>query len=263
MTDKFLYPCFKWPGAIWLYTDPHFNDSEMQYIRKNYIGDDEQIKRINSKVGKHDTIVFLGDIGDVSFIKRIRGYKVLVKGNHDNGASKYQRVVNRITTFNSEEVTPEDKLKILINSGRILSEGPEAVEDLNFGKYFHEKVEDNHLFDEVYPGVLTLNEKIILSHEPIENLQDFLFNIHGHDHSNSDFTTYVLKYYDADMPSSDYLKNYLDVISKENLNRLNICPEWLNYEPINLKSLYKSGVFHNVKDIHRKTIDKASEKKKI
>ena len=65
-----LYPCFKhWlstegnkNNAIWFYSDPHFADTEMPYIRKNYIGDEEQVKRINSKVGKNDTIIFLGDI---------------------------------------------------------------------------------------------------------------------------------------------------------------------------------------------------------
>lgn len=76
-------------GSIWLYSDPHFNDEEMQYLRKNYIGDDEQIKRINSKVGKYDTIIFLGDIGDLNCIKKIRGYKVLIMGNHDQGATNF------------------------------------------------------------------------------------------------------------------------------------------------------------------------------
>lgn len=82
---------------IWFYSDPHFNDTEMKYLRKNYIGDDEQVKRINSKVGKHDTIVFLGDIGDRSFIPKIKGgKKVLVKGNHDTGTSNYTGLFQEI-----------------------------------------------------------------------------------------------------------------------------------------------------------------------
>lgn len=81
-------------GTIYFYSDPHFNDDEMKYIRKNYIGDDEQIRAINKKVGKNDTVIFLGDIGDVEFIRKIRGYKVLVMGNHDGGASNYLRTVD-------------------------------------------------------------------------------------------------------------------------------------------------------------------------
>ena len=52
---KGLYDCFKhWfhGGQVYFYSDPHFSDAEMQYLRKNYIGDDEQIKRINAKIGK-------------------------------------------------------------------------------------------------------------------------------------------------------------------------------------------------------------------
>lgn len=97
---KGLYNSFaeRWyrGGSVWFYSDPHFGDEEMKHLRKNYISDDEQVKRINSKLGKNDTIVFLGDIGDVSFIKKIKGYKVLVMGNHDAGRSNYEPFFNEI-----------------------------------------------------------------------------------------------------------------------------------------------------------------------
>lgn len=128
---KHLYDCFShWyrGGNIWLYSDPHFGDEEMKYIRKDYIGDDEQVRRINSKVWKNDTIIFLGDISDIEYIKKIRGYKVLIMGNHDAGASNYERQCG------------------------IGSDG---------------KLYDNRLFDEVYEGPLMINDKIILSHEPL------------------------------------------------------------------------------------------------
>ena len=93
-----LYPCFKhWTTFqnIWIYSDPHFSDEESQYFRRNYPGDEEQVKRINSKVGKRDMIIFLGDICNTEYIKQIKGYKVLVMGNHDKGASNYiKNVVN-------------------------------------------------------------------------------------------------------------------------------------------------------------------------
>lgn len=93
---KWLYDNFShWfhdnRGQVWFYSDPHFADDEMKYLRTNYIGDDEQIQRINSKVGKWDTLVILGDVGDTEFVKKLRGYKVLVMGNHDSGASNYKR----------------------------------------------------------------------------------------------------------------------------------------------------------------------------
>ena len=97
---KGLYNSFaeRWyrGGSVWFYSDPHFGDEEMKYLRKNYISDDEQVKRINAKLGKNDTIIFLGDIGDTSFIKKIKGYKVLVMGNHDAGRSNYEPFFNEI-----------------------------------------------------------------------------------------------------------------------------------------------------------------------
>lgn len=131
-----LYPCFnhlKKYNTIWIYSDPHFSDEEMSHIRKNYLGDEEQTKRINSKVGKNDVIIFLGDIGDPACIGRIKGYKILVMGNHDKGKSNYERKV---------------------------------VDGV-----------DNHLFDEVYTGVVMLNDKVLLSHEPV--YLNFVYNIHG------------------------------------------------------------------------------------
>jgi calcineurin-like phosphoesterase family protein len=97
-----LYTIFaeKWlrGGAIYFYSDPHFADEEMKYLRKNYIGDDEQIRRIKSKIGKCDTLIILGDIGDPTPLKQIKGYKVLICGNHDRGASYYEEYFNEVYT---------------------------------------------------------------------------------------------------------------------------------------------------------------------
>ena len=189
---KHLYDCFKhwWHGGmVYFYSDPHFADNEMKYIRHNYIGDEEQVARINTKIGKNDTIVFLGDIGDVSFISKIRGYKVHIMGNHDTGATNYQR----------------------------------KIVD---GK-------DNHLFDEVYEGVLAISDKIILSHEPV-NIP-FMLNIHGHDHSKW---------------------------QENNPQLLNVCAEHINYTPVSLKSIVESGALKSIESIHRMTIDRAVVRKK-
>ena len=189
-----LYPCFehlKQFNNIWLYSDPHFSDENMPRVRENYITDEEQIKRINSKVGKKDVIVILGDIGNVECIKRIKGYKTLVMGNHDGGKSNYQR-------------------KII-----------DGV--------------DNQLFDEVYTGFVTLNDKILLSHEPAK--VSYIFNIHGHVHSN--------------------IHKYVDEL------HMNVCAEYINYTPISLNELVKNGTFKNVPNVHRAAIDKAIYNKKL
>ena len=145
-----LYPCFAhWTigGTIWLYSDPHFSDDEMKYLRKNYIGDDEQIKRINSKVGKNDTIIFLGDIGNTDLVKRIRGYKVLVKGNHDTGSANYQRKVRVINNITGEEV---DNMDDRIYRDQMFSYWQDKAIDAKCGQAFSSssdvRIEDNHLF---------------------------------------------------------------------------------------------------------------------
>ena len=182
---KHLYDSFAhWyerGGNVWFYSDPHFSDEEMVHIRKNYIGDEEQIKRINSKITNRDTLIILGDIGNVEMIKKLRGYKVLIKGNHDAGAQNYK-----------------------------------------------------DYFDEIYEGCLMISPKIILSHEPV-GFFPYALNIHGHDHSG-----------------------WFQVTARH----INCCAEHINYTPICLKHIVKTGVLKPIPDIHRDTIDKASKKEK-
>ena len=152
-TQYYLYDIFRhWEctdgrhkNSVWFISDPHFNDAEAKEFRRNYIGDDELVKSINRKVNKNDTLVILGDIGNIEFIKKLRGYKVLIKGNHDSGVSNYRRFQHCLVDYY--------------------------------------EIIDTHLFDEVYEGTLQISPKIILSHEPVE--YKYCFNIHGHDHSNA------------------------------------------------------------------------------
>lgn len=228
-----LYPCFShWKtfNNIWLYSDPHFADQEMKYLRKNYIGDDEQICRINSKVGKKDIIIILGDIGDINFIKKIKGYKVLIMGNHDKGASNYKRSI--VTYYFSPNIVDgsieDQKLKNLKQEGLRF----EAFVINTSGQGADKYILDNHLFDEVYEGPLVISEKIILSHEPI-NLTYFL-NIHGHDHS--------------------FKETYPGV-------HINMCAEHIDYTPVSLLDIINNGYLKNIDSIHRQTINKAISKK--
>ncbi len=93
-----LYPFTKrWhsQGTLWIYSDPHFNDEDLSKKIKRPSAE-EQIKMINSKVGKNDTLIILGDIGDINCVRQLRGYKILIAGNHDKGLSNYEEVFDEI-----------------------------------------------------------------------------------------------------------------------------------------------------------------------
>jgi calcineurin-like phosphoesterase family protein len=222
--DQFAHWFHDGQGQVYFYSDPHFADDEMQYIRRNYIGDDEQIKRINSKIGKYDTLVILGDIGDVEWVSKIRGYKVLIKGNHDGGASNYKRDMDTIQEFTNEKMTQEDIIKLVV------AKTPEQMAEI-MDKYTTKSLRDNHLFDEVYEGPLFIAEKILLTHEPV--YFPYALNIHGHDHSGWTFN---------------------------DLWHWNMCAENIDYTPVCLKEILTSGRLKQIADIHRVTIDTATVK---
>lgn len=245
-----LYPCFKhWPGVVWFYSDPHFSDIESYKIRFpeefNFEGcdvrpsdewvaeklDEMQIKNINRKVNKLDTLVILGDVGNTDCIKKLKAkYKVLILGNHDAGVCNYTR---SITKIHESHCSGFEALKAYKHAG----------------EYW---VADNGLFDEVYTGLLMINSKIILSHEPVDF--EYAFNIHGHDHSCSEYKKHVLE------NSNFNIDYYIKAVKENNIARLNVIPEMTNYEPISLNELYKTGIFSDVKNIHRATIEKAKER---
>ena len=87
-------------GTCWLISDTHFNDEEL-YVGTKKIeraDADEYVKLINSKVGRKDVLIHLGDVGDLEVMKKVRGYKVLIMGNHDTGATKYKEVFDEVYT---------------------------------------------------------------------------------------------------------------------------------------------------------------------
>ena len=233
-------------GSVWVYSDPHFGDSDCKIMDPNWITPEEQIKKINDKVKKDDTLILLGDIGNLEYIKRIKAdYKILISGNHDVGLTNYKKTVTHEIKEIFAECVDEEKYEIDV-----------AIERKSFHKYLYEKYPyakiniqeryefhspfhffdatiDDNLFNEVYGGPLFIGEKILLSHEPIYN--ECWYNIHGHRHSDDD-TNYKGK------------------------NYFNCCANVIKYEPINLKDIIKSGVLKNIPTIHRKTIDIASSK---
>lgn len=226
-----LYKMFdRWhkEGTLYIYSDPHFDDVELAAGLPYRPSAEEQVKMINSKVGKKDTIIFLGDIGNVEWVKKIRGYKVLIMGNHDAGRTNYERVEyhERFEIERSEED--------VIDSMKRLYPGCQyaAIESYDFHSPFEwwDVYADNMLFDEVFEGPVMLGEKLILSHEPVD--VPWAFNIHGHDHTGA-----------------------------KRKNHLNVCADVIGYTPVNMNQFMKSGALSHIETIHRDTIDKATERK--
>ena len=96
-----LYDCFQHWGeknAVWVISDTHFGDKDIQKAFSNRPSDEELIKNINQKVGKTGTLLLLGDVGDIECAKRLKGYKVLICGNHDAGATNYKEIFDEVYT---------------------------------------------------------------------------------------------------------------------------------------------------------------------
>ena len=228
-----IYDAFQHWGeqTVWIYSDPHFSDEDLEYGIKNRPSDEEQIRRINAKAGRKDTLIILGDVGNIECVRKLRaGRKVLICGNHDLGATRYKReVVKRIF---DQDIHPLVQEIYDIMNAEYPGWHIRVVEDWEFHAPFKRWIAyaDNMLFDEVYEGALIVGEKLILSHEPVEI--PWLYNIHGHDHAG-----------------------------KKRKNHLNVCSDVIGYEPINLNQFLKSGQTANIQTIHRATIDRATERK--
>ena len=182
MIESLYKPFRHWSekNAIWVISDLHFGeDSDLRKAYPNRPTPEEMIKTINQKVGRNGTLLVLGDAGLPEYVSKLKGYKVLIKGNHEPGLSNF-----------------------------------------------------NGVFDEIYEGMLIIHPRIILSHEPINF--PYAYNIHGHNHHGDHFT----------------------------YGHMNVCADIVNYSPINFNTFMKSGKLTECQDIHRETIDKATERKK-
>ena len=82
--------------TIYIISDTHFGDDDLKKAFPNRPSDDELVKLINSKVGKKDLLIHLGDVGDLEYMKKIRGHKILIAGNHESGLEKYKEVFDQV-----------------------------------------------------------------------------------------------------------------------------------------------------------------------
>lgn len=232
-----LYEPFKhWSesGNVFLISDPHFNDSDCKLMNADWISPEKHIAYLNTHIHKNDTLICLGDCGDLDYIRQLKaGYKILIKGNHDDkGDSKYLKTVTK-KIFDAAEMSRSavlDQVKEEFPLCKI-SINKEYSFHLPFDRWFV-KIDDN-LFDEVYSGPLFISEKILLSHEPINGLP-FCLNIHGHVHNGT--------------------HEYEDEFGAKHVN---IASDVVDFTAINLNNLIKSGKLSDISTIHRITIDKA------
>jgi calcineurin-like phosphoesterase family protein len=217
----------RWNGqTVWIYSDTHFDDEELAAGTPGRLTSDEQIAAINAKVGRKDVFIHLGDVGNIEHVRKIRGYKILIMGNHDAGRTNYERQVITQQFFKSQYTKQQalDLTKTLFpNYKYSIDESDEIVWEITA---------DNMLFDEVYEGPLMIGEKLILSHEPLDC--SWAFNIHGHDHSGHRVPTKT---------------------------HLNVCSDVIKYTPLNLNNLLKTGLTSYITSIHRSTIDTATKRK--
>lgn len=219
--------------SCYIYSDPHFSDEDLECGIKNRPSDEEQIKNINSCAGRKDTLIILGDVGNIECVRRLRAArKILIMGNHDLGRTNYERKIEK-KIFDQDEYTKEqvmEEMKTLFPNWKISIE-----ESWEFHSPFKRwnAYADNCLFDEVYEGALIIGEKLILSHEPVIGLT-WAMNLHGHVH---------------------------DKRAKTDVYHMNCCSDVIGYEPINLTQKLKRGIAARVASIHRQTIDKATERK--
>ena len=232
---KGLYKPFEHWGenTCWIISDTHFDDPDLIHPYPDRPTAAEQVKLINSKVGKNDTLIILGDVGNVEWVRQLRGYKILVMGNHDAGASNYQRQI-WIKKFDKREYQKHEALdemkRLYPDCSYTITEGFDFSSCLG---YWEVKA-DNRLFDLVLTGPVLIGEKLILSHEPIEGL-DWCCNLHGHMH-------------DRNIVNDKY--------------HFNVCADVIGYIPINFNKWMKDGHLAKIQSLHRQTIDEATDRRR-
>lgn len=218
-------------GTLWIVSDFHFGDEDLELGIHNRPSAAEIVQRINAKCGRKDTLICLGDVGDVEYVKLLRAkHKILICGNHDAGRTNYERQ-KHYRKFDKAQFQRDEAIRemqwMCPGCRYTVSEG----HDFHSPFEYWEVCADNQLFDEVYEGPLMIAEKLILSHEPID--VPWAYNIHGHDHKG-----------------------------RKRKNHTNVCVDVTGYQPINMNQWMKSGAMARVETIHRDIIDKATIRKK-
>lgn len=95
-----LYPIFqKWSngGSVYIISDTHLFDADRAYMGYD-ISEEEQIDILKKRCHKSDTLIHLGDVGNPELFSKIKAHKVLIMGNHDESASRFEKYFDEIFT---------------------------------------------------------------------------------------------------------------------------------------------------------------------
>lgn len=226
---KFFQEAMDQCQTTWIISDSHFGEQDLKDAYPNRPSDEDLVKAINKICGKSDFLICLGDVGNQSYVSQLRAKKKwLILGNHDGGASNYERKV-WTKQFDKDKWQKDEALqemkRLHPNCRYSIDEGYRFTSPSEFW----EVKADNNLFTQTFEGPVLVSEKLILSHEPID--VPWAYNIHGHCHD-----------------------------AQKNERGTNICLDACDYKPLNFKQFMKSGAIGNVKSLHRDIIDNATER---
>lgn len=82
-------------GRILLLSDTHINDPDREAMGFE-ISSEDHVRIIKRDVTKYDTMVHLGDVGDPEWLLDVKGYKVLIMGNHDQSRKKFEKYFDEV-----------------------------------------------------------------------------------------------------------------------------------------------------------------------
>ncbi len=82
--------------TVYILSDLHFAEDDLKAAFPNRPSDEELVRRINAKVGRKDVLILLGDCGSPDFVRQLRGYKILLAGNHEPGLTAFEDIFQEI-----------------------------------------------------------------------------------------------------------------------------------------------------------------------
>ena len=95
-----LYPTFRrWSekGSVYLVSDTHLFDPDREIMGYTFT-EAEQIETLKKRCHKPDTLIHLGDVGSPELFATLKCHKVLIMGNHDETATKFEEYFDEIYT---------------------------------------------------------------------------------------------------------------------------------------------------------------------
>ena len=289
-----LYDCFKHmskTGSVYIYSDPHFGDAEHFKLLKannkvpegiNSVEelDELQIKNINEVVHKNDTLICLGDIGDINYVKRLKvGHKVLLTGNHDRGAEYYKRVI--VTVKYPFALSLEQRKaykKIGEDWGYVDGPGDAAALGSLCNNFIDKVIKEDFRSRGITDAHLIYDKSDKYNHIKVEyDGKNDRWNYFVESDNKLFDEVYtgplmisdkIILSHEPIVPCPKYLVNLHghthdrpDVYNFNDHLYYNFCAEALGYKPVSLSKLIKDGLLSKVDDIHRVAVDRAIDRK--